>query len=120
MSTTTPKQLNTIRTTDPESLLIDVRTPAEFQEVHAKGAINIPLDGFEPANVISSHQLSSEKPVYLICKSGGRSQQACEALAAAGLESAVNVTGGTEEWVAEDLPVVRSASQAPPRRTGGG
>lgn len=118
MTTTTPKQLHAIRVADPNSLVIDVRTPAEFEEVHAEGAINIPLDGFQAADVIASHGLSSEKPVYMICEMGGRSQKACDILAEAGLESAVNVTGGTEEWVAEDLPVVRGAKPEP-RHSGG-
>lgn len=106
MSATTPTKLNAIRATDPNSKLIDVRTPAEFEEVHAVGAVNIPLGEFQAANVISQHRLSSDKPVYLICKMGGRSQKACDALAKAGLSSAVNVSGGTDAWVSAGLPVV--------------
>lgn len=106
MSVTTPAQLNSIRATDPNSKLIDVRTPAEFEEVYAVGAVNIPLGEFNAANVISQHGLSSDQPVYLICKMGGRSQKACNALSKAGLTSAVNVSGGTDAWVAAGLPVV--------------
>ena len=112
MSSTTPQQLNSVRAADPAAILIDVRTPAEFQEVHAKGAVNIPLDRFKAAEVISSHKLESEKPVYMICKMGGRSQKACDALSKAGLNSAVNVTGGTDAWVAAGLPVVSDRKQA--------
>jgi rhodanese-related sulfurtransferase len=97
---------------DPHATLIDVRTPAEFEEVHAEGAINIPLDQFKAKEVIASQRLSSEKPVYLICKMGGRSQKACDALKKAGLDSVVNVTGGTDAWVAAGLAVVRGQKQA--------
>ena len=48
--------------------LIDVRTPAEFQQVHAKGATNIPLDEFDPATVLNG----CEDTIYLICRGGGR------------------------------------------------
>jgi rhodanese-related sulfurtransferase len=112
MSSTTPKQLNSIRVTDPSAKIIDVRSPAEFEEVHAVGAINIPLDKFNPADVIAQHGLSSDSPVYMICKMGGRSQKACDALSNAGLTSAVNVTGGTDAWDAAGLPVVRGQKQA--------
>jgi rhodanese-related sulfurtransferase len=112
MSTTTPTQLNAALTTDPSSQLIDVRTPAEFEEVHAVGAINIPLGDFRAADVISKHGLSSDKPVYMICKMGGRSQKACDALASAGLTSAVNVLGGTDAWVGAGLPVVHGEKAA--------
>ena len=111
MTTTTPQQLNSIHLTDPKATLIDVRTPAEFEEVHAEGAVNIPLDRFNAKEVIASHGLSSEKPVYMICKMGGRSQKACDALTQAGLSSAVNVTGGTDAWVAAGFPVVRGQKQ---------
>jgi len=111
MSTTTPQQLNSIRLTDPAATLIDVRSPAEFEEVHAEGAVNIPLDKFQANEVISRHRLSSDKPVYMICKMGGRSQKACDALTKAGLGSAVNVTGGTDAWVAAGLPAVRGQKQ---------
>lgn len=111
MSSTTPTQLNAARLNDPTAQVIDVRTPAEFEEVHAVGAINIPLDKFKASEVIAKHSLSSEKPVYLICKMGGRSQRACNALAEAGLASAVNVSGGTDAWVAAGLPVQQGQKQ---------
>ena len=112
MSTTTPSQFNAIRVTDPNAKLIDVRSSAEFEEVHAMGAINIPLDRFNAAEVISNHGLNSANSVYMICKMGGRSKKACDALSNAGLTSAVNVTGGTDAWVAAGLPVVRGQKQS--------
>lgn len=112
MSATTPAELNAIRATDSNTTLIDVRSPAEFEEVHAVGAVNVPLDKFKAAEVVSSHRLNSDQPVYLICKMGGRAQRACDALAAAGLGSAVNVVGGTDAWAAAGLPVNRGNKQA--------
>lgn len=111
MSTTTPQQLNSVRVRDPNALIIDVRSPAEFEEVHAEGAVNIPLDKFNAEQVIAKHGLTDSNPVYMICKMGGRSQKACDALAKAGLTSAVNVTGGTDAWVAAGLPSVTGEKQ---------
>lgn len=88
-------------------LLIDVRTPAEFLEVHAVGAELMPLDRLDPALVREKLQGQVDRPCYVICKSGSRARQACEKLQAAGLTSVVSVDGGTEAWVAAGLPVVR-------------
>jgi rhodanese-related sulfurtransferase len=85
--------------------LIDVRTPAEFQEVHADRAVSVPLDGLDPAAVMRDRKAAGE-PLYLICRSGGRSQRACEQFMAAGFADVVNVDGGTLAWLESNLPVV--------------
>lgn len=54
-------------------VIIDVRSPVEFAEGHAKGAINIPLDQLK----LSTNQLKSyQKTIILCCGSGLRSSQA--------------------------------------------
>ncbi len=112
MTATTPTQLNSIRLTDPKTLLIDVRSAAEFEEVHAEGAINIPLHEFNAEELIEQHGLDSGRPVYLICGTGGRSKKACDALKTAGLNTAVNVNGGTNAWVAAGLPSIHGLKQS--------
>lgn len=87
--------------------LIDVRTPAEFREVHAKPARNVPLDTLDPAGVMSERNGAADKPLYVICKSGNRASQACQKFHAAGYDNVVNVEGGTQAWQEADLPVVR-------------
>ena len=84
--------------------LVDVRTPAEFGEVHVDFARNMPLDRLDPREVAA---LTAAGPVYVICKSGGRSAKACEKLAAAGFDRAVSVEGGTAACEAAGLPVNR-------------
>jgi len=81
--------------------LIDVRTPAEFGAVHAKGAVNIPLDKLEP----SSLAYCNNDPVYLICKSGVRARKAMEKLAQSGFTNTFEVEGGTDGWLKAQLPV---------------
>lgn len=88
--------------------LIDVRTPAEFQEVRAAGARNFPLDTFEPTAVASSRISPAQKPLYFICAVGARSAWACELMRAAGYDNAVNVDGGTQAWLLAGLPTLSS------------
>jgi rhodanese-related sulfurtransferase len=85
--------------------LLDVRTPAEFRELHAPGARNLPLDRLDPAAVMKVR--SGDNPLYVICRSGSRGRQACEKFLAAGLANVVNVEGGILAWAECGLPVVR-------------
>lgn len=89
----------------PENIqLIDVRETDEFAEVRARGAKNIPLSDF----TTRYQEIDDEQPVYLICKAGGRSAQAGQYLEQAlGIEEVYNVDGGTDAWVAADLPADR-------------
>lgn len=87
--------------------LIDVRTPAEFGEVHATTAVNRPLDVLKPELFLKSRKGGSGTALYIICRSGARAERACREFQKAGFEEAVNVSGGTEAWVAAALPVVR-------------
>jgi rhodanese-related sulfurtransferase len=87
--------------------LIDVRTPAEFREVHADIVRNIPLDRLDPQELKRALNGDLEKPCYIICRSGNRGKQACQKLAASGFENVINVEGGTQAWDAAGLPVVR-------------
>ena len=52
--------------------VVDVRTLLEFKSEHLKGAKHIPLDQLEQR----SHEIDLNKPVYLICQVGIRSQKA--------------------------------------------
>jgi rhodanese-related sulfurtransferase len=87
--------------------LIDVRTPNEFYEVHAVGALMMPLDGLNPAAIMESREQRREEPLYIICRSGSRSAQACAVFERAGFTNVVNVEGGTLAWITAGLPVNR-------------
>lgn len=105
VSTILPQELADHIGSDQSLKLIDVRTPAEFREVHAPAAENMPLDAIDLTTL--SQQLNGySKPLYVICRSGSRGNQACQKLIAAGYE-VVNVEGGTMAWEAAGLPVVR-------------
>src|SRR5581483_10553780 len=87
--------------------LIDVRTPVEFREVHVETARNVPLDRLDAAAVMQARNRSANEPLYVICRSGGRGQQACERFFKAGFSNVVNVEGGTMACLEAGLPVVR-------------
>lgn len=87
--------------------LVDVRTPMEYSEVHAKGAVNLPLDELDPQSFLAVLKEPTAEVVYLICRSGNRSGKAGQKLIEAGITNVVNVEGGTIAWEEAGLPVVR-------------
>lgn len=80
--------------------VIDVREPAEYEQARVPAATLIPL-ATVPDHVDA---FRSDGTTYVICRSGGRSMQACEFLAARGVDVA-NVAGGTLAWVASGRDV---------------
>ncbi|MCD0156464.1 rhodanese-like domain-containing protein [Deinococcus sp. UR1] len=82
------------------ALLVDVREPNEFAEVHAEGATLIPLSEFEAR----FSELPKDRELVMICRSGARSARAGEYLKAQGYSQVVNVAGGTLAWVEAGLP----------------
>ena len=80
--------------------VIDVREPSEFAEARVPGAHLVPL-GAVPQHV---DDFRSDGTTYVICRSGARSMQACEFVAAHGIDVA-NVEGGTLAWIASGRDV---------------
>jgi len=105
--TITCQKLAKLCNTNDDVDLIDVRTPAEFREVHSVHARNVPLDALDPQAVMSARSGAAEDPLYVICRSGSRSSKACGAFVKAGFTNVVNVEGGTAAWDNAGLPVNR-------------
>jgi rhodanese-related sulfurtransferase len=88
--------------------LLDVREDEEWAAGYAPGARHIPLGELGARTA----EIPQDQPVYVICRSGGRSARAAQALAAAGWQ-AINVTGGMQDWAAAGRPMATD-SGAPP------
>lgn len=71
------------------ALVIDVRTPGEFNSGHLKSAINLPLDQIETA--LSRRVQDKSKVLLLHCQSGMRSGTAKKKLKALGYTNAFNL-----------------------------
>jgi len=73
--------------------MIDVREDEEVAQGKIPEARHIPLSEL-PERV---NELDKNQPYYMICRSGGRSGQACSILKAQGYD-VVNVAGGMLDW----------------------
>jgi rhodanese-related sulfurtransferase len=90
----------------PRPTLIDVRTPVEFEAGHIPGAVNVPLDELR-RELGGLCEVLHDHDVVLVCRSGQRSDQAQEALQAAGLSSPAVLQGGLNDWEATGGPMNR-------------
>lgn len=80
-------------------VLIDVRTDEEYEEFHLPNTIHIPLNTVA-SQIEQIRNLAGDKPVVLVCRSGGRSAMAAELLLDGGLKEVplFNLDGGSMGW----------------------
>ncbi len=83
------------------SILLDVREDDEWAEVHAPGALHIPMSQLNER----AAEIPRDTTIVCICHLGGRSAMVTEALNARGW-TAVNVAGGMQAWQAAGLDVL--------------
>ena len=84
-------------------VIVDVRTPAEFEGAHIAGSFNLPLEELRAR----ADQLADAGPLVLVCRMGQRSREAETLMRAAGHDSAVSMEGGLEGWERAGLPLQR-------------
>jgi rhodanese-related sulfurtransferase len=111
---------------DPSATYLDVRTEGEFEQGHAPDSYNVPVIFLNPGQspqrnphfvTIVESIFAKDTRLVVGCKTGGRSQHACEILEQIGYTNLTNVQGGfigirdeagsvvTHGWVDCDLPV---------------
>ena len=80
--------------------VLDVRTDEEYAEGRVPGAVHLPMDqvGARLAEV------PTDRPVYVVCRSGGRSRSVMQFLRDQGVD-AINVDGGTKGWAQRGWPL---------------
>ncbi|MEI6322200.1 MAG: rhodanese-like domain-containing protein [bacterium] len=109
-NTITPENFHALLESEPQTVLLDVRTRAEFRSVHATGAKNIPLETIVPTKLSLDTTLPQEVPICLLCEKGGRATVAAGHFLAAGFSNVLVVQGGTQAWIAAGLPVFKGES----------
>ncbi len=89
---------------DPDFMIIDVRTPGEYEEGHMEDAVNINYysDTFRD----QLDQLDKDKIYLIYCRSGSRSGAAFEIMKELEFMEVYNLQGGITQWINEGFPVV--------------
>jgi rhodanese-related sulfurtransferase len=95
-----------------DTLLIDIREPAEYQKAHIPGAVHLPrgMLEFEIHKLVdaanSNQNLdNADQPIVLYCGTGGRSALAAQCLEAMGYKKVSSMSGGLVAWAAAHLPL---------------
>jgi rhodanese-related sulfurtransferase len=92
-----------IRAVDP--LILDVRTPAEYERGRIPGSVLLPLQQLQARwQEIAGH---AQRPVLITCATGNRSTVAAKILIDRGFRRVYNLRPGIAGWEREKLPVVR-------------
>ena len=80
-----------------EIQLLDVRTPQEYQQGYIEGAI---LINFFDSDFVSkvNARFNKNKPLYIYCAVGGRSNKAAKKLISVGFDSIYDLKGGFNKW----------------------
>jgi rhodanese-related sulfurtransferase len=85
-----------------KGILVDVRTPGEFNTERIKGAINIDVN--DSAFVSTISKLDKNKPYFLYCGIGKRSARAAAIMREHGFKMVYDLEKGLEGWKAQGKP----------------
>ena len=86
-----------------EGVLLDVRTPEEFESGHIAGAQNINVN--DNSFVEKINALPKDKAIYVYCRSGKRSLKAAGILSENGFNNIYNLDNGIMGWQSNGFPV---------------
>lgn len=95
-----PGELQALLTRPPAPLLLDVRTPLEFESERIEGSVSVPLDQLDAR----LEELPEGVDVVVVCRTGVRATIAAETLARAGRRARV-LDGGVVGWRRARLPL---------------
>jgi thioredoxin 1 len=88
-----------------KAIILDVRTPEEYQDGHLANAVNMNWndDAFDK----QIKTLDKNSPVFVYCYGGGRSSSAAKELRKQGFTNVYDLKGGMEAWRETGLPEVK-------------
>ena len=107
-ATVTAEELHALRQQDSRPLLLDVRSPIEFESERIEGALNVPLDALDTR----VDEIPESADVVVVCRTGVRATIAAESLARAGRRARV-LDGGVQAWRRARLPLREGRKRLP-------
>lgn len=97
---------NEINSSQGSFLILDVRTPVEFQESHISGAKNIELENFSGGEEC----LLCYDKIFVVCKGGVRADKACKKIPESILPKTFILDGGLDSWINNGFDVIKLKS----------
>ncbi|GAB6041036.1 rhodanese-like domain-containing protein [Endothiovibrio diazotrophicus] len=102
----------------PETLLVDIREPYEYNAMHMAGAINVPRGILESACEFNYEETvpaladARDQPVVLLCRSGNRTVLAASVMQRMGYRQVYSLKTGLRGWNDFEQPLVDHHGQA--------
>ena len=90
------EELRQLLAAAPPPVLLDVRTPGEFESGHLEGALHVPSHAITQR--LSELEPYRERTVVVYCQSGVRSARVAATLAARGWTGVLDYTEGMAGW----------------------
>jgi len=91
-------------------VLLDVRTPEEYAEVHLENSILVPVGELSQKTLAEAGlgEHSKDREIIIYCRSGGRSKQAYDIMNSLGYTNIKSVAGGIIHWQEDNYPYLKS------------
>ncbi len=103
LETVEPATAATVIAEEPDAVVLDIRTPEEYQQGAIEGAVNI--DFYATDFAAQLDQLDKNTPYVVYCRSGNRSGQAMDTFADLGFTDVTEIEGGIVNWYESGYPV---------------
>ena len=104
-----PEQLESWQISQKQLILLDTRSPKEYQVSHLKGSELIDYETFDPRNIA---HISKTATVVVYCSVGYRSERVGEKMKELGFKEVYNLYGGIFHWKNQGYSVVNDKNQA--------
>lgn len=91
-----PQKAQELLQKNPQTTILDVRTPQEFQQGHLQDALN--FDFYEATFKDELNQLDKNTPYLVYCRSGNRSGQTISLMQELDFQNVQHIEGGITAW----------------------
>lgn len=108
LETVPPQDAAELLATEPDVVVLDIRTPEEYSAGALAGAIN--LDFYDPGFPSALESLDPDIHYVVYCRSGNRSEQAMPIFSDLGFSQVTELEGGIVAWRGSGLPVAEVGS----------
>ncbi|MEN6293255.1 MAG: rhodanese-like domain-containing protein [Methanobacterium sp.] len=101
-----PKEVFTIlekHRNDPDFVILDVRTPEEYDDGHIENAYLLTFKSGSFENELG--KMDKNKKYFVYCRTGRKSRKAVELMKKRGYMEAHSIIGGVDKWKRNRLPV---------------
>ena len=88
-----------------DTVLVDIRTPVEFNDLRIEGAVNI--DYYRKDFLENISKLDKNRTILLYCRSGNRSYNAINKMRKMGFSNSFHLKGGIIDWINNKKPVIK-------------